>query len=193
MNKFGSDKGAGWHNYTKVYDAIFSSIEVKSLFEMGIGTTDTSIHYNMGAAGRPGASLFGWESYFPGATIVSADIDSSILFKTDRIISFQCDQTSPESIARLWEQPEIPNSFDVMIDDGLHEFGANCTLFEHSVHKLRAGGVYVVEDIKSLELGDWRHKIEKEYVNRFPDFVFRLTMLPNPTNICDNNILIVYC
>ena len=192
MNQFGSDKGSGWLNYTRVYHAIFSGLHVRSVFEMGIGTTDPSIQYNMGTAGRPGASLFGWRSFFPEAAIVSADIDKTILVQSDRITSYPCDQTSPESILNLWRQPEIPQTFDVMIDDGLHEFNANCTLFENSIQKLRAGGIYVVEDIKSIELGDWRHKIEKDYVKRYPSLVFRLTLLPNLTNVCDNNLLMVY-
>ena len=29
MNKHGSDKGNGWHNYTKVYDFIFKNVKIK--------------------------------------------------------------------------------------------------------------------------------------------------------------------
>ena len=83
-----SDKGnpdiyQAWHNYTIYYDKIFSPWRERPLriFELGLGTNDTSIESNMGENGRPGASLFGWREYFPNASIFGADIDKKILFE----------------------------------------------------------------------------------------------------------------
>jgi len=39
-----------------------------------------------------------------------------------------------------------------MIDDGLHEFHANTTFMESSLHMLKPGGVFIVEDIGGDQL-----------------------------------------
>jgi hypothetical protein len=192
MNEEGSDKGIGWHNYTRVYHHLFSSMDIANLFEMGIGSTNPEFKYNMGEAGRAGASVYAWKKYFSNANVYAADLDESILISADRIKSFACDQTSLASIQTLWENPEIPQEFDVMIDDGLHEFFANHMLFENSIHKLRKGGIYCVEDIHVLELGSWKNKIENDYVKRFPNILFRLMVIPNLHNGLNNNLLVAY-
>ena len=74
MNKYKSDKGLknnledySHHNYTCIYDYLFKNIKNNNLriFELGIGTNNISLKSNMGINGVPGASLFGWEEYFP--------------------------------------------------------------------------------------------------------------------------------
>ena len=37
--------------------------------------------------------------------------------------------------------------FDIIIDDGFHSFDAACCLYENSIHKLKKGGIYIIEDI----------------------------------------------
>ena len=39
------------------------------------------------------------------------------------------------------------DGFDIIIDDGLHEFHANKCFFENSIEKLNPGGFYIIEDI----------------------------------------------
>lgn len=192
MNEEKSDKGSGWHNYTKVYHQIFKGLKVENIFELGIGSVDPSVTSNMGKNGTPGASLRGWSRYFDSAIVYAADIDAKTLITEERIKSYVCDQTNSQSIKKLWSNADIPASFDVMIDDGLHEFLANVTFFEHSIYKLRKGGIYVVEDILGPELGLWYQKIGEEYKAKYPDFVFRICCIPNVKNACDNNLLIVY-
>ena len=192
MNNCGSDKGRGWHNYTRVYHAIFKDKQVKNIFELGIGTTDENLTSNMGPEGIPMASHRGWRNYFEGANIYAADIDASVVKTEERIYAYQCDQTNTGSIEALWSQPTIPKTFDIIIDDGLHEFAANTHFFEHSIHKLKAGGIYVIEDIKSIALGSWEQKITTEYTEHYPDLIFRICSIPNLTNALDNNLLIIY-
>lgn len=69
----------------------------------------------------PGGSLRMWEEYFPRASIYGADIDSSCLFQEGRIATFQMDQTDPDSAGDFWIRVG-ESSFDLIIDDGLHEF-----------------------------------------------------------------------
>jgi SAM-dependent methyltransferase len=191
MNQHGSDKGIGWHNYTKVYHYLFQDLEVSKLFEMGIGSTNTNLPYNMGIDGSIGASLKAWKKYFPSANIIGADIDQESLFQEDRIATFHCDQTSAESINQMWQSVN-QSSFDVIIDDGVHEFEPNRIFFENSIDQLKTGGIYVVEDIQNIELGRWKEIIESDYVNQYPNLLFRICSIPNLFNALDNNLLIVY-
>ena len=91
---------------------------------------------NMGPNGRPGASLYGWSEFFFNSDIFGADIDTEILFNTDKIKTFYCDQTNPHIIKYMWNEPKLQENFDVIIEDGLHTFNANVCFFENSIHKL---------------------------------------------------------
>lgn len=150
----GSDKAGPFHNYTIFYERLFSKFrdEKLEIFELGIGTNKVGAPSSMGPTGKPGASLRAWRAYFKSASIYGADVDGDILFVEDRIQTFWVDQTNADTIRALWRQLE-DNSFDIMIDDGLHEAGANISFFLESFHKLKSGGVYVVEDVRSPDAG----------------------------------------
>ena len=185
----GSDKGGGWHNYTLVYNELLKGIKnnAKNVFELGLGTTNLHIPSNMGASGTSGASLKGWKQYFKNANIYGADIDKDILFEEERIKTFYCDQTSPESIKELWNNfPKI--KFDFILEDGLHTYDANICFLENSLHKVKKGGFYVIEDIL---VSDIRHFLN--YFESCPlDFQeYQLIDLDNPGNKQDNVIVII--
>ena len=158
MGRNKSDKGSinimsSWHNYTTFYYSIFKNLREKQLriFELGLGTNNVNIPSNMGAGGRPGASLFGWSEFFPNSHIFGADIDSNILFNTNKIKTFYCDQTNPEIIKKMWNKPNLQDNFDIIIEDGLHTFNANVCFFENSIHKLNPNGYFIIEDIVNNE------------------------------------------
>ncbi|WP_026464235.1 hypothetical protein [Adhaeribacter aquaticus] len=196
MKMQGSDKalyqGEGKHNYTTFYNEAFAPLSKKPIrfFELGLGTNNPDIKANMGSAGRPGASLRGWKKFFPLANIFGADIDSSILFEEDRIKTFYCDQTDSSIIKRMWDQPELQEDFDVIIDDGLHEYFANIIFFQNSIHKLKVGGIYIIEDILRTELTNWEHTIEN-YAKEYPNLRFTVLKIPNVFNTWDNNLIVV--
>jgi hypothetical protein len=140
------------------------------------------------AAAVPCGSLRGWRRYFPNANIYGADIDENILVKEERIVTYPCDQTNPQSIAALWNHFPEDHLFDIIIEDGLHTFAANKTFLEHSSHKLCHGGVYIVEDILREEIPLFQkyigeHNHEYAYM--------RLVEIPNPQNTSDNNVLVI--
>ena len=191
MNHNGSDKGAGWHNYTKVYAQLFSNIEVRHMFELGIGSTNEEVPFNMGSRGTKGASLKAWKQYFSAAKIYGADIDRETLFQEDRILTLWCDQLDTKSVQNMFESPELPKYFDVIIDDGFHDIEANIGFMNVALPKLKKGGVYVVEDVKGAQLGSW-HGIMPDLMNRFPGFAFRICSIPNIFNALDNHLVIVY-
>jgi SAM-dependent methyltransferase len=198
MGRNKSDKGSvdinnSWHNYTTFYYSIFNEISEKPLrvFELGLGTNNESLPSNMGRDGRPGASLYGWQEFFPNAQIFGADIDKDILFSSDRIKTFYCDQTSPEAIKSMWDETELQSNFDIIIDDGLHTFDANVCFFENSIHKLNPGGYFIIEDILRNEEHLFVNKI-KEWENTYGDCTFNMINIPSFHNTVDNTLVVVY-
>lgn len=193
---FGSDKGAttknfksplpwDYHNYTDFYALLFDHCrnEINTVFELGIGTNYEDVASSMTSAGKPGASLRMWKEYFPNAKIIGADIDSRILFEEERISTFQVDQTSKSSITQMWE--EINDTFDIIIDDGLHEYSANITFFENSFHKLRSGGIFIIEDVAHKQINKYQNYFSKN------DYNYMSIVLNRPNSPIYSNCLIV--
>ena len=196
MGKYGSDKGntnirQSWHNYTTFYHSIFKEMQHKTLriFELGLGTNNLSVPSNMGANGKPGASLYGWSEFFPNSNIYGADIDMNILFETERIKTYYCDQTNPEIIKKMWSEPGLQDDFDIIIEDGLHTFDANVCFFENSIHKLKPNGYFIIEDIKKNEEYLFENKI-KQWKCQYVDCLFTLLKIPSHNNY-DNTLLVV--
>jgi hypothetical protein len=156
--KYGTDKGYtsltnhpfNWipHNYSEYYSQVFSNYRFENIniFECGIGTNNPDLPSNMTLNGNPGASLRVWKEYFPNALVFGADIDKSILFQEDRIMTGYMDQLDLESIDLYFEHLG-DTRFEIMIDDGLHSFEASINLFERSNKYLTQSGVYIIEDV----------------------------------------------
>ena len=198
MGRYGSDKGSininsSWHNYTTFYYSIFKDLREKNLrvFELGLGTNNVSIPSNMGIYGRPGASLYGWSEFFQNSNIFGADIDMDILFNSDKIKTFYCDQTNPEIIQKMWNESELQDNFDIIIEDGLHTFTANVCFFENSIHKLKQNGYYIIEDITGNDKDLFVNQIPI-WESQYKDCVFTLLQIPSFRNDWDNTLLVVY-
>ena len=195
MERHGSDKSCKptWvdyegHNYTRFYSKLFNNLRTKDInfFELGLGTNNINIPCNMGRLGTPGASIRAWKEYFPNANIYGADIDKTILFNEDRIKTFYCDQTNSIEIQKMWEN--INNNFDIIIDDGLHEFNANLNFLKNSLNKLNHNGYYIIEDVVNGELDFWKKEIKKLH-NEFPSFEFKIIKLKWTHD--DNNLIVI--
>lgn len=200
MTYYGSDKGEiGQHNYTSFYYHLFNDKQNEvgiRLFELGLGTTSSNFFSNMSWKGsnyKPGASLYGWSDFFPNSNIYGADLDKNILFNTDNIKTFFCDQTNPDLIKSMWENPELQENFDIIIDDGYHDFNANICFFENSIHKLKLGGYYIIEDLASENLYLYENKI-KELEITYVNMIFKIISYQKLSdNLCkNNNLLVVY-
>ena len=198
MGRYQSDKGheniiASWHNYTTFYYSIFKDFTEKPLrlFELGLGTNNLDLPSNMGPDGKPGASLYGWREFFPNSEIFGADIDRDILFNADRIKTFYCDQTNPDSISKLWEEPALEENFDIIIDDGLHTFDANVCFLENSIHKLNPGGYFIIEDIVIDEYHLFVKKFE-DWENKYDDCAINILNIPSMQNATDNRLVVLY-
>lgn len=194
--KYGSDKGSGkqpfskQHNFTAYYHPLFTPIRNQriSLFEMGLGTNNTSILSNMGPQGKPGASLRAWRDYFPKAQIYGADIDKDILFQEHQITTFYCDQTSTQSLQEVIK--EIPD-MDIIIDDGLHTYRANMSMLHSFIHKLKVGGVYIIEDVVTSTMEEYTNYIKNTLLQVYPHLSFSFLQIPHEKNANDNNLIVI--
>ena len=140
--------------YAAYYEQIFKDCResVKRLLEFGIGYPQLMLKPAARAGARTyicGASLFMWEEYFPNAQIYGVDIKPEILINSGRIKSFCADQSSDESLRRLFgEVLDEKLQFDIIIDDGSHEpedqirTAKICADFG----MIADGGFYIVED-----------------------------------------------
>jgi hypothetical protein len=169
---YGSDKGSTYrdlHTYTPEYFKLFSGNRenIKAVFECGIGTNNPNLPSSMGLFGHPGASLRVWRDYFHNAVVIGADVDKKILFEENRIHTAYIDQLNPEVIKKFFDSlnPEYPDMFDIMIDDGLHTFEAGTCLFENAVQYLNKNGYYVIEDIEYENIPQFE-KYFASYKNR---------------------------
>lgn len=155
--KYGSDKKGippqPRHNFSNFYINFFEPFkdEEINIFELGLGTNNTSVPSNMGPNGKPGASLFALEEYFTNAKIYGADIDSNILFENQRIKTFYCDQTNTDIIKAMWNNRILQDKqMHFIIEDGLHTVEASYSFLINSLTKLAPGGVYFGEDQDTL-------------------------------------------
>jgi predicted methyltransferase len=151
----------------------------------------------MPVTGLPGASLYGWREFFPNSKIFGADIDKNIIFESDNIKTFYCDQTNSLDIKNMWNDENLKHYMDIIIEDGLHTFEANVTFFENSIHKLKKNGIYIIEDIDSKPYNNgvfqFKQKIP-EWEIKYPELIFQLLEIPSggkKERASDNTILIV--
>ena len=188
MNFHGSDKGGknNDHNYSEYYSEIFfyKRKKIKNFLEIGLGTNNTNLPSNMGSEGKPLASLRAWRDYFLNANIYGADIDKNILKDEERIKTFYVDQTNPETISALFKQIGL-DKFDVILEDGLHEFNANICFFENAIDYLDDNGVYIIEDIY--------YKDKIKFINYFKNLKYNFSIIDlyHQKNIANNCVIVV--
>ena len=188
MNHYGSDKGGknNHHNYADYYSEIFfhKRSEVKNLLEIGLGTNDVNLPSNMGKDGIPLASLKAWRDYFFNANIFGADIDKNILKNENRIKTFYVDQTNPVTIDKMFKDIGVDN-FDIILEDGLHEFNANICFFENSIKYLSSNGTYIIEDVY--------YKDQEKFINYFKklNYNFAVIDIYHQINISNNCLIVI--
>tara|TARA_B100000745_G_C20111545_1_gene380424 strand:- start:440 stop:1150 length:711 start_codon:yes stop_codon:yes gene_type:complete len=188
MNFHGSDKGGknNDHNYSEYYSEIFfyKKKKIKNFLEIGLGTNNTNLPSNMGSEGKPLASLRAWRDYFVNANIYGADIDKNILKDEERIKTFYVDQTNPETISALFKQIGL-DKFDIILEDGLHEFNANICFFENAIDYLDDNGVYIIEDIY--------YKDKIKFINYFKNLKYNFSIIDlyHQKNIANNCVIVV--
>ena len=188
MNYYGSVKGGknNHHNYSDYYSEIFFNKrkDVKNFLEIGLGTNNVNLASNMGKDGVPLASLKAWRDYFENANIYGADIDKEILKNDHRIKTFFVDQTNPATISLMFKNIGV-SKFDVILEDGLHEYNANICFFENSISFLSDDGIYIIEDVY------FKDKIK--FINYFKNSEYNYSIIDiyHKKNIANNCVVVV--
>ena len=180
LKKHGSDKSSDWHNYSPLYNYFFQHLR-----EDEINFLEVGIYY--------GASVHSWREYFPNAKIFAADVDEETFRRVEGldVDCFYCNQDDPASIQNMWNNDKLKDlHFDVIMDDGKHEFISNLNFLKESIHKLKKGGIFIVEDLTIPTFNSFENilsSLESEYSLDY----MKLLKLPNPNNKIDNNILLI--
>ena len=188
MNLSGSDKGGrnNHHNFASYYSEIFfhKRNDIKNFLEIGLGTNDTSVLSNMGSNGIPLASLRAWRNYFKNANIYGADIDKNILKNEDRIETFYVDQTDPITIKEMFKNIG-EKKFDIILEDGLHEYNANICFFENAIEYLEPNGTYIIEDVY--------YKDQDKFIKYFENKKYNFSIIDifHEKNIANNCLIII--
>jgi demethylmacrocin O-methyltransferase len=142
---FGSDK-YGTHFYTQHYMTHFKHLKNRkiNLLEIGIGGAEDP---NYG-----GHSLRMWKKFFPLAKIYGIDIFDKSSLCENRIKTFKGSQVDKHFLEEVTK--EI-GGIDIIIDDGSHFSEHIIETFKLLFHKLKTGGIYVVEDIQTSYWDHW--------------------------------------
>ncbi len=139
--KYGCDKFFN-HSYMPVYDRLLGSKQVRRLLEIGIGYKDMMTPFVPFYV--HGASLQMWSEYWPEADIFACDIHEATLVNEGRIKSVVCDQSSPVQLLNMIGV--LGGNWDVIIDDGSHQFEHQTLTAATLLPYMRKGGVYIIED-----------------------------------------------
>ena len=134
-NKYNCDKGTiayEAHGYTEEYQKIIPEKVPFHLLEIGIWHGD---------------SIKMWNEYNSEIRIDAIDNDPSILKMeletSNKIKVFIADQGSTEALSKI----PFYISYDIIIDDGSHNYEDILTSFKFLFRKLKKGGYYCIEDL----------------------------------------------
>lgn len=134
------------HGYADYYDELFKDKKnARRVLEIGIGYPKLMTHvpnYILGA------SLFVWRDYFKDATIYAIDINPGCMFKDNRIKTFLLDQDEESHMNDLIT---MIGNFDIVIDDGSHNWKHQVFTAKQLLPYLNQGGIYVIEDVSRAE------------------------------------------
>jgi hypothetical protein len=178
FKKYGSDKSSDWHNYHQLYEEIFTPIRFDNinLLEVGI---------------FKGASVRSWQEYFPKGNIYGADIDQNLFVNEGRIKSYYCNQEDSDSIKQMLDNEDLKDlQFNIIIDDGKHEFFANINFLKNAFYKLKSRGIFIIEDLTLETMNRFAESIEA-LKQELPILIINIIQIPNPLNNIDNNILLI--
>jgi hypothetical protein len=133
-----TDKGSSGHNYCEIYERYLEhlrDVNIK-LLELGVG----GYQYK----DRGGESLRMWHDYFSQARIVAVDVYDKNDLGLDRVEVYKGSQDDPKFLTKLIQDIGQP---DVIVDDASHVCKLTIASFEILFPLLKAGGLYICEDI----------------------------------------------
>lgn len=129
--KHGTDKASNSNDFLVRYEPHIAPLRDKPVKLLEIGVLN-------------GGSVRTWKDYFPNGQIIGADINPEVRQYADDRISIEImDQGNNGDLDRL----AAMGPYDVIIDDGSHHWYHQITTFRKLMPSLKAGGVYIIEDL----------------------------------------------
>lgn len=144
----GSDKGR--NGYGRLYARLFVDLAPATLFEIGLGTKALNLSSDVGAEGRPGASLKAFQRVFPHVSVFGADIDPVSLEEQP----FPCFRLDQLDLATFPTRESLP-ALDIVVDDGLHMPSANINTLTWALTCAPEVQAVVIEDVPDSALPVW--------------------------------------
>lgn len=159
--KYGTDKRAAEHNYTRIYEQLFADREsVQKLVEIGV---------------HEGKSLRMWAEWFPNALVFGVDNFSEQTFAPpddSRMRVLAKDQSRIDDLIDVART--VGRDVDAVIDDGSHLSRDQLLTFQVLWPCVRPGGVYVIEDLHTSYYPDFTNGMTvrtTEWLKRLVDVV----------------------
>lgn len=136
---YGTDK-FGYHDYTPNYYKVLKHLRGApiKMMEIGVG--------GYGDSDRGGQSLEVWRDFFPLGSITGIDIQEKTMDLGPRVAILQGSQVDE---AFLREVEAMRGPFEVVLDDGSHQNEHVIQSFGMLFPALKAGGIYIVEDVQT--------------------------------------------
>ena len=127
------------HNYTPFYEKHLNNIRKKKFNMLEIGV----------ASGHSTASFYFW---FPHANFYCVDIKNyyKFFYKGNRIINYSA--VDLRNKVKVDKYLRKFNSFDVIIEDAIHNKKGIFTSFKNFFPKLNKNGYYIIEDFMADEI-----------------------------------------
>lgn len=146
-DSYGSDKGSSKHRYTELYGMLFHPYRTQAIrfLEMGlqIGGPEHGASADRQTTDLPSVRM--WLDYFPKAQIHGLDVSDFSWFSHDRFTFHRCDMDHREMIAAAAAgMPDL----DIVIDDASHASHHQQNAFLEIFPRLKAGGLYIIEDLR---------------------------------------------
>ena len=118
------------HSYVPIYEELFAPWREKACALVEIGVAH-------------GHSMAMWREYFTKATLWGVDVDFS---RIDVDLTKGCNLVQADATS-LDVLRFMPQTIDVIIDDGSHWVEDQVKAFILLAHRLDAGGLYIIEDV----------------------------------------------
>lgn len=149
-NEFSADKVDQWHNYQILYCELFTPFrnDRVNMLEIGFGCGH-HIH---------GSGALMWNKFFPNLNYFAVDLltndnQEKVL---DCVATFQ--KEHPNKLRKIWlgnsgeqhtlkkiikETRQIGITYDIIVDDGGHDYGSQIAAFEYLWPLVSPGGYYI--------------------------------------------------
>ena len=169
---FNSNKKKSNCNFSSLYNSLFEEHRSSKLRLLEFDTSEKTDNVDVGG------SLKVWEKFFQNAEIVGVYQNKDVMFSSDTIKSFHCENITEECIDELWQNQELNNNFDIMIDSGITDIYEKVAFLNFSFHKLNDRGYYIMEILQRDHLECVSNEL-RLLQNTCPNNIYMIELVKN--------------